>query len=225
VYDVALHRQPVVFCIDRAGITGDDGPSHHGVFDMALLSNVPGMTVLAPSSVQELQVMVHDALELCTDGPVAIRYPKGAARQVGDDDVGQGLRARRIRQGDGDHVCILAVGKMVGPALKAADILSTSGISATVWDVRVVRPLDAAMLDDAARHRLVVTVEDGIAQGGAGSAMAGEIMARQTDAPTTRVEVLGVPVQFIPQGRPDQILARLGLDADGIVAAVRRLDS
>jgi 1-deoxy-D-xylulose-5-phosphate synthase len=225
VYDVALHRQPVVFCIDRAGITGDDGPSHHGVYDMALLSKVPGMTVLAPSSVQELQVMMHDALELCTDGPVAIRYPKGAARQVGDDEVGQGLHARRIRQGDGEHVCVLAVGKMLGPALKAADILSASGILATVWDVRVVRPLDAVMLDDAARHRLVVTIEDGIAQGGAGSAMAAEIMTRQGDTATTRVEVLGVPVQFIPQGRPDQILARLGLDADGIVAAVRRLDS
>jgi 1-deoxy-D-xylulose-5-phosphate synthase len=225
VYDVALHRMPVVFCIDRAGITGDDGPSHHGVYDMALLSKVPGMTVLAPSSAQELQVMVHDALELCTDGPVAIRYPKGAARQVADDEVGQGLHAKRVRHGDGERVCVLAVGKMLGPALKAADALAASGIDATVWDVRVVRPLDAGMLDDAARHRLVVTVEDGVAEGGAGSAMAREIMTRQGDTPTTRVEVLGVPVQFIPHGRPDQILARLGLDADGIVAAIRRLDS
>jgi 1-deoxy-D-xylulose-5-phosphate synthase len=224
VYDVALHRLPVVFCIDRAGITGDDGPSHHGVYDMALLSKVPGMTVLAPSSVQELQVMVHDALEICTDGPVAIRYPKGAARQVDDHEVGHGLHARRIRRGDGRRVCVLAVGKMLGPALKAADILSTSGIDATVWDVRAVRPLDAEMLDDAARHRLVVTVEDGVAQGGAGSAMADEIMTRQGSSQTARVEVLGVPVQFVPHGHPDQILARLGLDAEGIVATVRRLD-
>jgi 1-deoxy-D-xylulose-5-phosphate synthase len=225
VYDVALHRMPVVFCIDRAGITGDDGPSHHGVYDMALLSKVPGMTVFAPSSVQELQVMMHDALELCTDGPVAIRYPKGAARQVDDDEVGQGLHAKCVRHGDGERVCILAVGKMLGPALKAADVLVRTGVDATVWDVRVVRPLDAAMLDDAARHRLVVTVEDGIAEGGAGSAMAGEIMKRQGDAPATRVDVLGVPMQFMPHGRPEQILTRLGLDADGIVAAVRRLDS
>jgi 1-deoxy-D-xylulose-5-phosphate synthase len=224
VYDVALHRQPVVFCIDRAGITGDDGPSHHGVYDMALLSKVPGMTVLAPSSVQELQVMVHDALEMCTDGPVAIRYPKGTARQVDDDDVGHGLHARRIRRGDGQRVCVLAVGKMLGPALKAADILATAGIDATVWDVRAVRPLDTEMLDDAARHRLVVTVEDGVAPGGAGSAMADEIMTRQGSSQTARVEVLGVPVQFVPHGNPDQILARLGLDAEGIVATVRRLD-
>jgi 1-deoxy-D-xylulose-5-phosphate synthase len=221
VYDVALHRQPVVFCIDRAGITGDDGPSHHGVYDLALLSKVPGMTVLAPSSAQELQVMVHDALELCTDGPVAIRYPKGAARQVGDDEVGQGLHAHRIREGDGEGVCILAVGKMLGPAIKAADALATGGVDATVWDVRVVCPLDDRMLDDAARHRLVVTVEDGVVQGGAGSAAADAIMARHSEA---HVEVLGVPIQFIPQGRPEQILSRLGLDAAGIAETVRRLD-
>jgi 1-deoxy-D-xylulose-5-phosphate synthase len=191
---------------------------------MVLLSKVPGMTVLAPSSAQELQVMVHDALESCTDGPVAIRYPRGAARQVADEDVGHGLHARRVREGEGRGVCILAVGNRVGPALKAADILAGTGIDATVWDVRVVRPLDTDMLDDAARHQIVVTVEDGIAQGGAGSAMAAEIMARQRDERTTRVEVLGVPVQFLPHGHPDQILVRLGLDVDGIVAAVRRLD-
>ena len=91
-YDVGLHRQPVVFCLDRAGITGDDGPSHHGVLDMVLLTKVPGMTVFAPSSYQELGVMLHDALELCTDGPVAIRWPKTAARQRRpDDEVGSGL--------------------------------------------------------------------------------------------------------------------------------------
>ena len=89
VYDVALHRLPVVFCLDRAGITGDDGPSHHGVYDLALLTKVPGMTVMAPSSAQELHQMLHDALELC-DGPVAIRYPKGQARQVTDLEVGYG---------------------------------------------------------------------------------------------------------------------------------------
>ena len=93
--DVGLHRQPVVFCIDRAGITGDDGPSHHGVLDMVLLSKIPGMTVLAPSSYQELGVMLHDALDV-TEGPVAIRFPKTAAREVPPDQVGTGLRGRRV---------------------------------------------------------------------------------------------------------------------------------
>jgi 1-deoxy-D-xylulose-5-phosphate synthase len=219
VYDVALHRLPVVFCLDRAGITGDDGPSHHGIYDMALLTKVPGMTVFAPSSAQELQVMLHDALELC-DGPAAIRWPKGQARQVPDFEVGSGLQARRIREGDGS-VCILAVGKMVGNAERAAVTLAHEGIDATVWDARVVQPLDPEMLADAARHRLVVTVEDGIRDGGVGALMAAELTVCCAGRTKPRVEILGVPVQFIPHGKPDRILARLGLDADGIATTVQ----
>ena len=101
VYDVALHRLPVVFCIDRAGITGPDGPSHHGVYDMALLARVPGMRVLAPSSAQELQQMLGDAMDLADGGPVAIRYPRGQARNVSEHEVGVGIRARRVRAADG----------------------------------------------------------------------------------------------------------------------------
>jgi 1-deoxy-D-xylulose-5-phosphate synthase len=122
VYDVALHRLPVIFCLDRAGITGDDGPSHHGIYDMALLTKVPGMRVLAPSSVQELQQMFADAVTLVEDGPIAIRYPKGTARVVPDGDVGTGLNARKLLAG-GKDVCILAVGKMVASALDAAEEL------------------------------------------------------------------------------------------------------
>ena len=104
MYDVGLHRQPVIFCLDRAGITGDDGPSHHGVLDMALLTKVPGMTILAPSSYQELGQMLHDALDI-VDGPVAIRWPKTAARNVPDDEVGCGLSARRVRSGSDSASC------------------------------------------------------------------------------------------------------------------------
>src|SRR4051794_28293890 len=116
VYDVALHRQPVIFCIDRAGITGDDGPSHHGVLDLMLLSKVPGMTMFAPSSYQELGQMLRDALDL-QDGPVAIRWSKTAAPSVGEDEVGHGLAGRKVR--DGNEVCILAVGKMLEAATAA----------------------------------------------------------------------------------------------------------
>ncbi len=217
VYDVALHRLPVVFCLDRAGITGDDGPSHHGVYDMALLAKVPGMRVLAPSSAQELQQMLRDALELAESGPVTIRYPKGAARQVPVDDVGSGLEARRLADGDGS-VALLAVGKMVGAALKAAEALTESGTPTTVWDVRSCTPLDQSMIDDAARHELVVTIEDGIADGGIGSSIAGRVA--DVDS-TTVVKVLGVPTKFIPHAKPDRILSQLGLDSDGIVATVR----
>ncbi|MEY3493665.1 MAG: 1-deoxy-D-xylulose-5-phosphate synthase [Actinomycetota bacterium] len=216
VYDVALHRLPVVFCLDRAGITGDDGPSHHGVYDMALLAKVPGMRVLAPSSAQELQQMLHDALRLADAGPVVIRYPKGAARQVAADDVGSGLEARKLQQGDGG-VAILAVGKMVAAASKAAEQLGANGTPVTVWDVRSCAPLDPTMIDDAASHRYVITVEDGIREGGIGTSIASQIAERRTD---TRVTVLGVPTKFLPHAKPDRLLSQLGLDADGIVAAV-----
>jgi 1-deoxy-D-xylulose-5-phosphate synthase len=219
VYDVALHRLPVVFCLDRAGITGDDGPSHHGVYDMALLSKVPGMRVLAPSSAEELHQMLHDAMRLADDGPVAIRYPKGTARHVGELEVGSGITARRAREGDGS-VCILAIGKLVGNALKAAESLAATGIEATVWDVRCCAPLDPSMIDDAARHELVLTAEDGIRDGGIGTTIADQIGSR---APNVPVRVLGLPTRFVPQGKADHILAQLGLDPAGIAASVRSM--
>jgi len=170
--DVGLHGLPVVFALDRAGITGDNGPSHHGVLDLALTLRIPGMTVFAPSSAQELKVMLDTALEL--SGPAAIRYPSGRARQVAPHQVGSGLAARKVRTGDGS-VCLLAVGKLLEAAEEAAEILAVEGIDATVWDVRVVRPLDPKMVTDAGRHRLVVTVEDGLRVGGAGTQIADAI--------------------------------------------------
>ncbi|MGH9222578.1 MAG: 1-deoxy-D-xylulose-5-phosphate synthase [Acidimicrobiales bacterium] len=211
--DVGLHRLPVVFCIDRAGVTGDDGPSHHGLYDLAGLTNVPGMTVFAPSSAQELAAMLDQAL-LIDSGPVAIRYPRGAAPQVPADQVGSGLRARRVQPG-GD-VCILAVGKMVEAAEEAARLLAQQGLGATVWDVRVVKPLDEAMLADAAVHPLVVTVEDGVRVGGAGSAIV-DALGPSVSVP---VMVLGVPDVYIPQGNASRILAQYGLDGPGIAASV-----
>ena len=218
-YDVGLHGLPVVFALDRAGITGDDGPSHHGVLDMALCLNIPGMTIFAPSSAQEVGVMLRTAVAL--EAPAVVRYPKGAARQVGDDEVGAGLTARQLREGDGD-VCLLAVGKMVGAALEAADDLAERGISATVWDVRVVRPLDVRMLRDAARHRLVVTVEDGIRIGGAGAYMADAIAGLDESRQSPPVLVLGTPEEFIAQAKPAVILSRLGLDGPGVAAAAAK---
>jgi len=221
VFDVALHRLPVIFCLDRAGITGDDGPSHHGIYDMALLSKVPGMRVLAPSSVQELQQMMSDALQLADSGPVAIRYPKGRAREVGEREVGSGLAAHQMLADNTNNLCILAVGKLVGAAAEAAASLAATGINITLWDVRSCAPLDPVMIADAATHNIVITVEDGIRDGGIGMAMADAIHA----SPNTKaaVHVLGVPTKFIPQAKPDAILAQLGLDARGIVNQVTGL--
>ena len=211
--DVGLHQQPVVFCIDRAGVTGDDGASHHGVLDMVLCSKVPGMTIFAPSSYREIGIMLHDALELCVDGPAAIRWPKTMPiDDPTDGETGSGLSARKVRSGS--DLCILAVGKMLAPARDAARLLADDGIHASVWDVRVAKPLDEEMLADAARHRLVVTVEDGYRDGGAGATIADRV--REMTDGVVATEVMGIPTTYIPQGKPDEILAGFGLDAAGI---------
>jgi 1-deoxy-D-xylulose-5-phosphate synthase len=209
----------VVFALDRSGITGEDGPSHHGVLDIALGLRIPGMTLFAPSSAQEVGVMLREALTL--DGPSMIRFPKTAARQAAPDEVGSGLRARRVRSGDGE-VCILAVGKLLEAAEEAAEVLAGQNISATVWDVRVIRPLDPAMLVDAIGHQLVVTVEDGVRSGGAGAFIADSLAALDEGRATPPVLELGTPADYIPQGKAEAILAGLGLDGPGIAAAAAK---
>ena len=216
--DVGLHGLPVVFVLDRAGITGDDGPSHHGVLDLALTLSIPGMTVFTPSSVDEVEVMLEEALTL--EGPAVIRFPKTRARQVATGEVGRGLTGRRLQAGNGS-VCILAVGKMVGPAEEAAAQLLTEGVEATVWDVRVVSPPDPEMLADAARHDLVVTAEDGMRHGGAGMFLADAMASAEPGTRVPPVTVLGIPRTFIAQDKPDSILARFGLDGPGLAQSVR----
>ncbi len=216
--DVGLHRLPVVFALDRAGITGDNGPSHHGIFDLVLSLAVPGMTVLAPSSAEDLEAMLETAVDLT--GPVTIRFPATPPRHAAP---GHGLDARLLRQGDGS-VCLLGVGKLVGACAAAAEELAGTGIDATVWDVRVVSPPDPAMIADAAHHRLVVTAEDGLRTGGAGTHLA-DAVARAADeakraAPP--VKTLGVPRAFLPHDKADAILAGLGLDGPGVASSVRR---
>lgn len=215
--DVGLHGEHVVFCLDRAGITGDDGPSHHGVLDMVLCMKVPGMTVMAPSSYQELEVMLGDAIELC-DGPVSIRWPKTAAVMVPEDQVGSGLDARKARSGNG-RLCLIGTGKMLAACLSAAEILSQDGIEATVWDPRVVKPLDPKMLSDAALHEVVVSVEDGFREGGVGTAVQSSLDALHSEA---QVKILGVPIEYFPHAKPGVILERLGLDPEGIAESARQ---
>jgi 1-deoxy-D-xylulose-5-phosphate synthase len=215
--DVGMHGLPVVFALDRAGITGDDGASHHGVLDMVLCQTIPGITMFAPSSVQELPEMLATALTL--DGPAVIRFPKGVGRQVTPEEVGSGLTAKLWRRSESREVALIGVGKMLTSALAAADVLAADGIEATVWDPRVVKPLDPAMLDDAATHRIVVTIEDGFRIGGIGSTIAAALSEFTEDAPT--VITLGVPDAYIPQATPGAIHARLGLDGLGVALTVR----
>jgi len=219
--DVGLHRLPVVLVLDRAGITGDDGPSHHGVLDMALGLSIPGMTVFAPSSAGEVEVMLAEALAI--DGPSMIRFPKTPAPPVAPGTVGPvgtGLHARCVRSGDGS-VCILGVGKLVTAAEEACRLLADEGIDATLWDVRVVSNPDPLMLADAARHAVVITAEDGVRQGGAGMFVADALRESCPSGAAPPVISLGIPRSYIPQDKPDRILAHLGLDAAGIARSVR----
>ncbi len=217
--DVGLLGLPVVFVLDRAGVTGDDGPSHHGLLDLALCLAIPNLTVFAPSTAEEVAGMLATALSMST--PTAIRFPKTPPQPL-DGEVGEGLAARRLAAGDGS-LCVLAVGKMAPAAWRALDLLDGDRGRVTVYDVRVLPP-DPAMIADALDHERIVTVEDGTRFGGAGALMVSALRSLAQDEgralPTTRI--LGVPRAYIEHHRPDALLAELGLDADGLAGAFAR---
>lgn len=214
--DVGLHNEHVVFVFDRAGVTGPDGASHHGVLDMVLSLRIPVMTVLAPSSEEELDALLTEAIHL--DGPVTLRFPRG--RAISREGTGTGLAARQLR--DGADLLIASVGDRLDASLEAAATLAEHGIEAAVWDVRSVRPLDPALVTAAAAAPLVVTVENGYRIGGAGTYIADRIaeLAGVTKAPP--VLTLGTPDTYLDHGSPDRILAELGLDAAGITASIQK---
>ncbi|MFT6804341.1 MAG: 1-deoxy-D-xylulose-5-phosphate synthase [Nitriliruptoraceae bacterium] len=214
--DVGLHNEHVVFSFDRAGITGDDGASHHGILDLVLCLRIPAMTVFAPSTEQELVEQLRSAVE--APGPASIRFPKGAAVQ--GHVTGRGLSAMRHRIGA--DLLIVAVGDRLGPAMEAAELLAADGVQATVWDPRVIRPADAVMLDEMASHPLVVTIENGYASGGAGAYIADRMTDRCGVMAAPPVLRLGVPDGYLQHAKPDRILAELGLDTPGIVASVKK---
>ena len=213
--NVALQGQHVVFCLDRAGLVGEDGPTHHGAFDLSYMRLVPGMTVLAPSTDVELRSALRTAHAL--EGPVCVRYARGTALHEEGAKVETWTRpcARQLRQGG--HASILAVGTMVKPAMDAAELLSGRGIECAVWDMRWVKPVDAVAVAQAAACGCVVTVEENSVVGGFGSAVLEEL-ARSGLSPA--VTILGLPDGFVTQGPPRELLASCGLDAAGIAARV-----
>jgi len=213
--DVALHRLPVTFVLDRAGITGDDGPSHHGMWDLALLGVVPGIRVAAPRDAEQLAALLAECVAI-DDGPTALRFPKAAAGpsipavgRLGTADV-------LVADVDAD-VLLVAVGPLAGAAVEAASTLAAAGVRATVVDPRWVLPVDPALAALATGFPLVVTVEDGVRDGGVGEAIA---RALRDAGHHGRVVTLGVDKRFIAHGKRDAILADAGLDATGIAAAV-----
>ncbi len=218
--DVGLLNLPVVFVFDRAGVTGDDGPSHHGLLDIALCLAIPNMTIFAPSCAEEIPGMLATALSMST--PTALRFPKTLPKPF-DGRIGDGLKARRVVRGDGS-LCVLAVGKMAPNAYRALELLGDEGAKITLYDVRVLPP-DTEMIDDALSHDRIITIEDGTRHGGAGTLMVSAIRnrAQELGRPFPSTRILGVPRAFLEHHRPDALLAEIGLDPEGLAAAFVRL--
>lgn len=219
--DVCLPNAHVVLALDRAGLVGADGPTHHGVFDIPYLRILPNMKVLAPSNEAELVDALHTALAL--SGPVALRYPRGAAEGVELPEKPQawelgaaGERYQPAGQED-PRVSILAVGRVVGRARAAADLLAQKGISCRVTDMRWVKPVDEAAVREAASSQLVVTAEEGVVAGGFGSAVL-ESLSRQGLCPEALQ--LGIPDRFVEQGPVDSLLAKVGLSPEAIAQRI-----
>ena len=212
--DVGLHNLPVTFVLDRAGVTGPDGPSHHGIWDLAAFALVPGMRVAAPRDGEQLAHLLTEAV--ASSGPTMLRYPKG---RVGEPirPVGRWGDLDVLRRGTTSEVLIVGVGAMVRTALAAAEILGRKGIEATVVDPRWVLPVPTDLIGPAGRHRLVVTVEDGVRQSGVGAQVRGVLADAGVSTPVT---VLGLPPAFVPHGSRDELLQANGLDGDGIARSV-----
>jgi 1-deoxy-D-xylulose-5-phosphate synthase len=212
IMDVALQGLPVVFCLDRAGIVGEDGPTHHGVFDLTYLRSVPNFRVLAPADEAELADALHTALAL--GGPVAIRYPRGKGEGVGArEPVVWSEGEAQVRRRGGD-VALIAIGRMVGVAEKAAEMLAADGVECTVVNSRWAKPVDAATIAAAAEgHRLLVTIEENTVAGGFGSAVLESLAQTGSAVP---VVVIGVPDCFVTHGAMPLLLAEEGLTPDSV---------
>jgi 1-deoxy-D-xylulose-5-phosphate synthase len=227
VHDVCLQRLPVVFAMDRAGLVGDDGPTHHGVFDIAYLRCLPNMVLMAPRDEAMLVHMLHTAI--AHDGPIALRYPRGEAVGVPLPDspellaIGTGEILREAPDPEGERsgrVALIGYGTGVGKALGAAALLEVDGIEATVADARFAKPIDSGLIAQlAAEHELLVTIEEGVLGGGFGSAV-WETLNEAGGAPT-RILRVGVPDRYVAHGAPKLLHEEIGYTAERIAERIR----
>jgi 1-deoxy-D-xylulose-5-phosphate synthase len=218
-HDVCLQNLPVTFAIDRCGVVGSDGPTHHGAFDLSYLRHLPNLTLMAPKDENELQHMLATAISL--GSPAAVRYPRGNGYGVALDQTLKALpvgRAEVLR--GGDVAAILALGTMVHPALEAAATLDAEGVALTVVNARFVKPLDETLIIELAeKYGILITIEENALQGGFGSAILELLEQRGLNG--TRVLRLGYPDSYIPQGEQHELRTILGLGSAGITASVR----
>lgn len=218
--DICLQKLPVVLTIDRAGLVGEDGPTHHGIFDFSYLRHIPNLTIMAPKDENELRHMLFTAFQI--DGPVALRYPRGHGLGVALD---RDLRMLPHGKGEllrhGTDITLLAAGAMVSVALKAAERLSASGISCAIINIRYIKPLDEELiLEWAQRTGAVITIEENVVTGGFGSAVLELLQTRNLNIP---VNVLGLPDRFIEHGGYDILTAKYGLSVEAIERAASDL--
>ena len=221
MHDVALQNLHVVFGIDRAGVVGDDGETHQGIYDISYCNTLPNFTVLAPSSLENLKQMLAYAVNEVT-GPVTVRYSRGKLSSVEECALlpKEFLPKARVLQ-EGTQVTIVAVGDMVATACKAAAVLAEKGISVEVIDLQVIKPLDTeTILQSVGKTGRLVTIENNIQDGGAGSILL-QMLAEHNVA--CKAKILAFPNEIIPQAPVARTFARFGLDADGVVKAVEQL--
>jgi len=219
IHDVCLMDLPLTFAIDRAGVVGADGPTHNGLYDVAYLRAVPNMIVMAPKDENELQHMLYTAIQ--TPHPTALRYPRGNGIGVKLDEQFQMLEIGKAEiLLEGADCAILALGSLVHPALKAAEKLAIDGISASVVNARFAKPLDAELITRLASEKaFLVTVEEAALMGGFGTAVM-ELL-EEKNIQGCKILRIGVPDRLIPHGSPGFLLAKCGLDADGIYKTIK----
>ncbi|HPN72668.1 MAG TPA: 1-deoxy-D-xylulose-5-phosphate synthase [Candidatus Omnitrophota bacterium] len=219
LHDIALQKLPVVFCLDRAGIVGKDGPTHHGVFDISFMKSLPGFVVMAPKDGRELEEMLEKAL--LWEVPVSIRYPRDIAGEIVPASSCAPLKlglSEKLRKGK--DAAVIAVGSMVNSCLKAADILSHESIEIEVINSRFIKPLDKEMIEEtASSFRYIFTAEEGIADGGFGSAVL-EFCERE-NIPTSKIKRIALPDEFIEHGSREELLRKYHLDPAGIAGMIR----
>ncbi len=227
IHDVALQKLNVVMCLDRAGLVGDDGPTHHGAFDLAYFRPIPNLTVCAPMDEHELRNMMYTA-QLDNQGPFVIRYPRGLSVHP---EWRNAMAAMPIGKGrcitEGENVAVLTIGHIGNEAARAVDALRSEGKNAGHYDMRFLKPLDTALLDDiAARYRAIVTVEDGTIEGGFGSAVLEYLQDCRncdTSMPMPPVVRLGIPDHFVTHGPVPQLQKDCRFDAESIKSAIIKL--
>ncbi|MPM77068.1 1-deoxy-D-xylulose-5-phosphate synthase [bioreactor metagenome] len=219
IHDVCITKKPVTFLIDRAGIVGNDGETHHGMFDLSYLNSIPNMTVMAPKDSKELELMMDLSLDM--DTPVAIRYPRGNSYYLNIGEYTPIKLGSYEVLSQGKDIVILAIGSMVNHAIKAKEILLKDNINPTIVNARFLKPVDEKILKEMfSKHKTVITIEDNVITGGFGSRINKFIIDNKLNL---NIVNMGLPEQYVPHGSADEIYDSIGLSPNKIAQKIKNL--